>query len=95
MYKNEHTLQELLKKAYHNLDMDDTVCEMEVLRAYKQVVGDLISKLSRSVQYQKGTLTVVLASAALRQELFYRRESLAEKINEVVGRPVVSKIVFL
>ena len=32
MYSNEHTLQDLLRKAYHRLDMDDTAQEMEVVR---------------------------------------------------------------
>ena len=95
MYSNEHSLQDLLKSVYHNLDMDDTADEIEVKDAYSRVVGDLISRLSRSVRFSQGTLTVQLASAALRQELFYRRDSLAEKINEAIGRRAVKKIVFV
>ena len=44
-YNNEHTLQDLLRKAYHQLDMDDTATEMEVKRAYTLVVGDFIKFL--------------------------------------------------
>ncbi len=95
MYSNEHTLHDLLKKAYHRLDMDDTVTEMEVKRAYERVVGDLISRLTRSVRFDHGTLIVQVASAALRQELWHRRESLAGRINEGVGAQVVKKIVFM
>ena len=95
MYSNEHTLQDLLKKAYLRLDMDDTVMEMEVRRAYEKTVGDLIGRLSRIVGFAGGTLTVEVASAALRQELWQRRESLAGRINEAVGRPAVKKIVFV
>ena len=95
MYSNEHTLQDLLKKAYRRLDMDDTVMEMEVRRAYEKTVGDLIGRLSRIVGFAGGTLTVEVASAALRQELWQRRESLAGRINEAVGRPAVKKIVFV
>ena len=95
MYSNEHTLQELLKKAYHRLDMDDTAREMEVLRVYKAVVGDFISRLTTKVRFEQGVLTVQLASAALRQELTYRRTSLTEKINEMLGYPAVKKIVFV
>ena len=50
MYSNEHTLQDLLKKAYRSLDMDDTVDVMEVRNAYHKVVGDLISRLTWSVR---------------------------------------------
>ncbi len=95
MYSNEHTLQELLRKAYHRLDMDDTADAMEVKHAYGLVVGDFIQRLTYSIRYSKGTLTLAIASAALKQELFYKRSSLAEKINEAIGRNAVKKIVFL
>ena len=95
MYSNEHTLQELLRKAYHRLDMDDTAREMEVKHAYSAVVGDFINRLTTSVRYEKGVLTVALASAALKQELFYRRTSLSQKINDALGRQAVQKIVFV
>lgn len=95
MYKNEHTLQDLLKKAYHRLDMDDTVLEMEVKRAYNSVVGDLIARLTQSLRYKEGTLAISMPSAALRQEMWYRRQSLAGRINDTLGRQAVHKIIFL
>lgn len=95
MYSNEHTLQELLKKAYHRLDMDETAQEMEVVNVYGVVVGDFIKRLTVKAGYAQGVLTVQLASAALKQELMYRRSSLIEKINEALGRPVVKKIVLV
>ena len=91
MYSNEHNLQELLKKAYRRLDMQDTVDEIEVKEAYKRVVGDLIFRLTWNVQYKEGVLRVRLASAALRQELFCRRESLKQTLNENIGHDVVKK----
>ena len=95
MYSNEHTLQDLLQQAFHRLEMDDTVTEIEVRRIYNALVGDLISRLTWSLSFKDGVLTVRLASAGLRQELFYRRSSLAEKINENLGRKAVKEIRFL
>ena len=40
MYSNEHTLQDLLKQAFHRLDMDDTANEIDVKYAYRQVAGN-------------------------------------------------------
>lgn len=95
MYSNEHTLQELLRKAYHQLDMDDTANEIAVKSAYSRVVGDFINRLTYSAKFSHGTLSLSIPSAALKQELFYKRSSLADKINEAIGRNVVKKIVFL
>ncbi|MBR3725299.1 MAG: DUF721 domain-containing protein [Bacteroidales bacterium] len=95
MYSNEHTLQDLLRKAYQRLDMTEAVTEMEVKEAYKKVVGDLIGKLTWEIRFKDGTLKVSIASPGLRQELWYRRESLMEKINDMLGRPVIKRIVFV
>lgn len=95
MYSNEHTLQELLKRAYRRLDMEEAVTELEVKGVYEKVVGDLISRLTWKVTFKDGTLALSVASPALRHELWYRRDSLVEKINEQLGRRVVKKIVFL
>lgn len=86
-------MQQLLKQAYHKLDMDDTAREMEVVQVYGVVVGDFIKRLTQKVSYSQGVLTVRLASAALKQELAYRRTSLADKINETLGYTAVRKIV--
>ncbi len=94
MYSNEHTLQDLLKRAYRRLDMEETVTEMEVKSVYERVVGDLISRLTWRVRFKDGVLALSVASAALRNELWCRRESLKEKINDELGRQVVKKIVF-
>lgn len=94
-YKNEHTLQDLLRQTYHHLEMDDVATEMEVRQMYARIVGDLISRLTRESHYKDGVLTVQLASAALRQELFNRRSSLADKINEALNKKAVKEIRFV
>ena len=44
--------------------------------------------------FKNGVLTLSIASPGLRQELWYRRESLTARINEAMGRTVVKKIEF-
>ena len=94
MYSNEHTLQDLLKKAYRRLDMEETATELEVKDVYEKVVGDLISRLTWKVSFKNGILALSIASPGLRQELWYRRESLVTRINDILGRQAVKKIVF-
>ena len=95
MYSNEHTLQELLSQTFRRLEMDDAVTEMEVRRIYNAIVGNLISRLTWSLTLKEGVLTVRLASAALRQEMSYRRSSLAGKINDTIGHNVIKEIKFI
>ncbi|MCR4659286.1 MAG: DUF721 domain-containing protein [Bacteroidales bacterium] len=95
MTERDYSLGAWLKKAYQSVNMDETATEFEVRNAYRRIVGDLIVKLTWEVRYSNGTLRVKLASAALSQELYSRRDSLRLKINEALGRNAVKQIVFM
>ena len=91
---HEYTLQDLLKTVYKQVDVADAFAEQEVIAAYNEVVGELISKLTLKITLQKNTLHVQLSSATLRQEMSMRKESLVEKINEKISENAISDIVF-
>lgn len=91
---HEYSLQDLLKVIYRNEDMTDALIERQTIDAYYQVVGDLISKLTGKIVLRGGVLHVHLSSAALRQEMTMRKESLLEKINAQHDGLAVKDIVF-
>lgn len=93
--KNVYTLQDVLSKVYKDLDLEDKVCVYEVKRAYNDVMGSLIVKLTEYLKVEGGTLNVKLASAALRQELSMRKTSIVGQINDKLGgKAVVEDINF-
>lgn len=92
MDSNEHTISDLLKLAYRRLHVDTAVSELEVRDAYRDVVGPLIYKLTRSVRFNEGEMMVIIASAALRHEMEYRKDGLMEKINNRLGSDVVKTV---
>ncbi len=91
---HEYTLQDLLKTIYNRVDVADAFAEKEVITAYNDVVGELIFKLTRTASFRNGVLRVQLTSAALRQEMSMRKESLVEKINEKLTDTALSDIIF-
>ncbi|MBQ4376107.1 MAG: DUF721 domain-containing protein [Bacteroidales bacterium] len=87
-------LQVYLKHVYEQLHVADAVDGVEVIDAYKKTVGDILTKLTKDIRYDNHKLYVTLFSAALRSELFYKRQALIDKVNEIIGRPVLKEIVF-
>ena len=81
-------------KAYH---LDDTIAKSQVEEAYRQTVGELIVKLTRSVHYniERSTLYITLASPALKHELTLKTTDLLNAINAKLPKSVVKKIVYL
>lgn len=91
---NEHTLQDLMKQMFKDCDMIDKVNEMDVIKTYRSVVGDLISKLTHDIKLSDKTLYVKLTSAALRNELSYKKQDLIIRINTELNSEAITSIIF-
>ena len=92
---HEFTLKDLLVDALKKYNFDSSIVKMQVEQAYKEVVGEFIVKLTRSIVFDDNsrTLIVCLASPALRQELSYKTTDLLKAINSKLQGTVVNKIV--
>ena len=88
----DRTLNYYLQGALRRLDHGDFADELRVETVYRQLAGDLISRLTSSVQFSHGVLSLRLSSAALRHEMFNRRESLRQRINDNLGVEAVKTI---
>ncbi len=91
---NEHTLQDLMKQMFKDCDMIDKANEMDIIKTYRFVVGDLISKLTQDIKLRNKTLYVKISSAALRNELSYKKQDLIIKINIELNYSAIDSIVF-
>mgnify|MGYP000857252200 CR=1 FL=1 len=69
------------------------VHELRMQQEWEQMVGKTISKYTRNVVLKGETLTVYTDVAALKQELYFGKQQLIERINEYFGEKVVSEIV--
>lgn len=89
----DRTADYYIQRMLRQWDLADFATEVEVERVYRQLAGDLISRLTQRLSFKKGTLRLKYMSAALRQEMTYRRDSLRDKINSELGAEVVKKII--
>ena len=88
----DRTINYYIQGALRRLDLGEVADEMHIERVYRQLAGDLISRLTTSVQFHSGVLSLRLSSPALRQEMIYRRESLRKRINDELGSETIRQI---
>ncbi|MCR5589599.1 MAG: DUF721 domain-containing protein [Bacteroidales bacterium] len=88
----DRPLDYYIERLFAQLDKAEFATEMEVQRAYRLLVGDLIYKLTPTVTYRNGTLRLRFAAAALRHEMTLRREGLRQKLNAELHGEVIKKI---
>jgi predicted nucleic acid-binding Zn ribbon protein len=69
--------------------LEQSVLEVQVEEAWPKVMGDVVNRLTRSVEVREGVLVVHVNSAALKTQLFENRFELVSKLNEAVGAKVI------
>ena len=69
--------------------LDQSVMDVQIEEVWPQVMGDVVNKLTRSVEVKEGVLYVRVNSAALKTQLFENRFELVRKLNEAVGAKAI------
>ncbi|MFM7233937.1 MAG: DUF721 domain-containing protein [Flavobacteriales bacterium] len=85
-------LKDLIADILRRNGWEHRYLEMEVLRCYREVVGEVIWKKTRESRLNGKTLILKMDSGPLKQELSYQKTKLLDAINEMMGRAEVEKV---
>lgn len=75
-------------------DIETTMLEHRALQHWVDVVGPGANRLTTERWVDDGVITVMISSAALRNELMLSRSSIIDQLNKLVGKPVIREIKF-
>lgn len=90
---NEYTLKEALDEMLKTYHLDTRMNETSVVNAWEKVMGGVIARYTQEVRMRDGVLFITLTSAAVKQELSYRRSEIAARLNAECGAEIVREIV--
>jgi predicted nucleic acid-binding Zn ribbon protein len=82
-------LSDALVEYLRESGLEQSVLEVQIEEVWPQVMGDVVTRLTRSVEVKDGMLVVRVSSAALKTQLFENRFELVRKLNEAVGATVI------
>ncbi|MBO7457290.1 MAG: DUF721 domain-containing protein [Paludibacteraceae bacterium] len=89
MSSNSSSLTDALIAYLRESGLEKPVLEVQVEEVWPKVMGDMVTKMTRSVEMKDGMLIVRVNSAALKTQLFENRFELVRKLNEAVGAEVI------
>jgi predicted nucleic acid-binding Zn ribbon protein len=69
--------------------LEQSVLDVQIEEVWPKVMGDVVTRLTRSVEVRDGVLYVRVCSAALKAQLFENRFELVHKLNEAVGAQAI------
>ena len=75
-----------------DLGIGTKLAESRVLLAWSEVAGPELSRRARPLRMSNGRLELAVPSAVWRTQIAFAKESLAHKLNEHIGEPLVREI---
>jgi predicted nucleic acid-binding Zn ribbon protein len=88
----DNPLKELISDILRRNGWEHRYQEMEVLRCYREVVGEVIWKKTRESRLHGKTLVLKMDSGPLKQELSYQKTKLIDAINQLLGDESIEKV---
>ena len=87
-------LAEVLDKSLKRLDPSGRLAEYGVWPIWNETVGSTIARNAQPEKIRQGTLFVRVSSPVWMQQLQFMKETIAEKLNQELGREVVKNVFF-
>ena len=82
-------LEEFFKRPY----VARKIAEGKLSEFWREVVGEYVASVTNEVRLERGILYVSVSSSVVRNDLFYRRDQLAELLNSRAGVQLVNVVI--
>ena len=87
------SLKYILKSFISQKSLQKGMTNVRVCNAWKDVMGENVSKYTTQIRFSRKTLIVVIKSAALGMELSYKKQIIVEKMNKHLNGEYINKII--
>ena len=92
-HNSNQPISEVLKNFVQQNNLQKGINEVQVIDAWKNIMGPAIDKYTTKIQLRKNTLYVQLSSSVLRQELSYGTTTIIKNMNEELKQELIEKLV--
>lgn len=90
--KKEQNIKDVIEAMYEKYRMKQKIHEVQLVNAWADITGPLISKHTTEIKLVNKTLYVSFDNPPLKNEMMYRRFALIDAVNQALGVVVVEKI---
>tara|TARA_B100001778_G_C18575435_1_gene624716 strand:- start:554 stop:844 length:291 start_codon:yes stop_codon:yes gene_type:complete len=89
---NLNSINKIIKKIVSNPKLSNRLEELDAIEIWYNLIGDNLKKYILDSRVSEGVLYVKVKSAPVKNELFYRKEMLIEKINSELKKQLIQDI---
>lgn len=95
MSKKPRMLGDVLTEVLNKYGLSDRIKEFDAVNAWVEVVGEDIARRTKAIIVRDGTLIVEVSNSVWRNELFYLKAEIIEKLNHRIGKKIIHDINFV
>jgi len=88
-------LASVLRDLLEQYGIAHRVKEFEIINLWPEVVGEKVASMTHARDIRDGRLYVEVANSVWRNELYFMKAEIIEKINKQLGQKVLHDIVFV
>lgn len=92
--RKEENIGSVIMHFLRQSQLETPLYEHRLIQSWGEVAGVAAERMTKDLHIFNQVLHVSLRSAALRNELLFRRTELVNKLNEKVGAKVIHDIIF-
>ncbi len=89
---NEQSLGEVITDLLKVYRLDSRMKELDVKDAWKEVMGEVVSRKTLNVKLRGKILVVSLDSGVMKEEFSYNKQRIIEIMNEKLGEEVIKEV---
>lgn len=90
---NYQPIGEVLEEFFSQPYIAAKLAESRIPEAWAEVVGQRASSVTTDLRLENHVLYARLSSSVVRQELFYRRDTIATELNRVLGVKIINVLI--
>jgi len=88
-------LNTTIKKFLNNFGLTQSVIQNTAIILWDEVVGEKISKNTKPISAEHGTLTVSVSNPTWRQELVFKQQDIINQLNKKLGKNTIKEVRFI
>jgi hypothetical protein len=98
-YKNylylmgEISLQDAMQQFFKNSKYKTYIQAIQIEELWEQMMGKTVAKYTEKIQIIGQTLYISTSVAPLRNELLYQKDTIIQRVNEVLGDHTIKEVV--
>ncbi|MFC1555337.1 DUF721 domain-containing protein [candidate division KSB1 bacterium] len=93
--KQPEIFGKILDELFKKLGLADGLKQQQAVLAWKDIVGETISRISEPEKIEHGRLFIRVEDSAWRQELHYHKHKIMKKLNDKLGKKAVKEIILV